>query len=199
MRTSPIVRAGMRPCRAAAAAVALTLLVGFAPATAAAERRRVEVVALKGAIAADGAPGEDGTTGHPRWAWPTSTHQVVAAFVAPVDRYGPGHRGIDVSAVPGSVVRAPAGGVVAFAGMVAGRPLVTIDHGGGLVSTLEPALSTAVAGEPVEAGDAVGTVATGGHAPAGTVHFGVRRDGEYINPLLLLGGIRHAVLLPCCE
>ena len=47
-------------------------------------------------------------------------------------------------------------------------------------------------------GKRVGTVSLGGHAPAGTFHFGVRLDGEYVNPLLLLGGVPRAVLLPCC-
>ncbi|WP_275934957.1 hypothetical protein [Microbacterium testaceum] len=44
----------------------------------------------------------------------------------------------------------------------------------------------------------MGGVATGGHTGPGTVHFGVRLDGEYINPLRLLGGVPRAVLLPCC-
>mgnify|MGYP001116210698 CR=1 FL=1 len=44
----------------------------------------------------------------------------------------------------------------------------------------------------------VGTVDVGGHTPAGAVHFGVREDGVYINPLLLLGGVERAILLPCC-
>ena len=47
-------------------------------------------------------------------------------------------------------------------------------------------------------GDEVGVVALGGHTAAGALHFGVRLDGEYINPLLLLGGVPRAVLLPCC-
>ncbi len=93
---------------------------------------------------------------------------------------------------------APADGSVAFAGMVAGRPVLTIDHGDGLVTTLEPLETVLTPGTSVSRGEEVGTIALGGHAEPGTVHFGVRLHGEYINPLLLLGGIPRAVLLPCC-
>ncbi len=82
--------------------------------------------------------------------------------------------------------------------MVAGRPVVTIDHGDGLVTTLEPVTTELAVGDAVSRGSPVGGVATGGHTGPGTVHFGVRLDGEYINPLRLLGGVPRAVLLPCC-
>ena len=48
-------------------------------------------------------------------------------------------------------------------------------------------------------GEAVGELAFGGHTAPGAVHFGVRYEGEYINPLVLLGGVPRAVLLPCCD
>ncbi len=133
-----------------------------------------------------------------RWRWPVLPARIVAPFVAPAHAYGPGHRGIDLAASPGDVVAAPASGLIAFAGSVAGRGVVTIDHGDGLVTTLEPVVAGVPVGAPVHAGDQVGTVDAGGHASVGTVHFGVRRDGVYINPMLLLGGIPRAILLPCC-
>lgn len=132
------------------------------------------------------------------WRWPVSPPRIVAPFVAPPHAYGPGHRGIDLAAGQGAPVASPAPGVVAFAGMVAGRGIVTIDHGAGLVTTLEPVQSSVDVGASVVTGAVVGSVDGGGHAAPGTVHFGVRRDGEYVNPLLLLGGIPRAVLLPCC-
>lgn len=182
--------AGLR--RAGASAVVLMLLVCLAPTAAAARDLP------SGTQSAAAVPAADDTD-TPRWAWPTSSHRVTSTYVAPAHRYGPGHRGIDLSASPGAVVRAPADGVVAFVGTVAGRPLVTIDHGGGLVSTLEPVESDAAPGDVVRKAEPVGSVSVGGHIVAGSVHLGVRRDGEYLNPMLLLGGIRRAVLLPCCE
>jgi len=96
-------------------------------------------------------------------------------------------------------VRAPADGVVAFSGSVAGRGILTIDHGGGLITTLEPVESALEPGTPVRRGEDVAALAVGGHALPGTLHFGVRSDGAYVNPMLLLGGVPRAVLLPCCD
>ncbi|MEV8238945.1 M23 family metallopeptidase [Microbacterium testaceum] len=130
------------------------------------------------------------------WVWPVDEVQLIRRYEAPAHAYGPGHRGVDLAA--DSSVRAPAAGRVAFAGMVAGRPVVTIDHGDGLVTTLEPVTTDLAVGDAISRGSPVGGVATGGHTGPGTVHFGVRLDGEYINPLRLLGGVPRAVLLPCC-
>jgi murein DD-endopeptidase MepM/ murein hydrolase activator NlpD len=132
------------------------------------------------------------------WVWPVQPFRLERPFVAPPHEYGPGHRGIDLTVLGENIVRAPAEGVVAFSGQVAGRGILTIDHGEGLVSTLEPVESTLPAGAPVVAGAEVGTVSTGGHTAPGALHFGVRLDGSYINPLLLLGGVPRAVLLTCC-
>ncbi|MHC2999073.1 peptidase M23 [Microbacterium sp. HJ5] len=132
------------------------------------------------------------------WVWPLTAFRLERAFVAPAHRYAAGHRGIDLAPADAGALRAPAAGVVAFAGAVAGRGILTIDHSDGLVTTLEPIETALSPGDVVAAGDDIGTVALGGHAAAGSVHFGVRLHGEYINPLLLLGGVPRAVLLPCC-
>lgn len=134
------------------------------------------------------------------WQWPV-TGTVSRPFQQPAHTYGPGHRGIDIAVtVPGEVaVRTPAPGIVAYAGTVVDRPIVTIDHGDGLVTTLEPVVASRGVGEAVGAGEVVGTLGGGGHARAGELHLGVRLDGEYINPLRLLAEVPRAVLLPCCE
>jgi murein DD-endopeptidase MepM/ murein hydrolase activator NlpD len=133
------------------------------------------------------------------WVWPATGFRVARGYVAPAHEYGPGHRGIDLDLLGGSEVHAPADGMVAFAGGVAGRGILTIDHGGGLVTTLEPVDSDLLPGAPVARGAHVATLALGGHASPGTLHFGVRLNGDYINPMLLLGGVPRAVLLPCCD
>lgn len=143
-------------------------------------------------------PGSD-APGYP-WAWPVDgPRRVVTPFRAPAHEYGPGHRGMDIAAAPGTKVRAPAGGVVAFRGTVVDRPLLTIDHGGGYVTTWEPLTSSLEAGAVVDAGEVIGTVAAGGHAVRGTMHVGVRMDDAYVNPRPLFGEVPRAVLLPCCE
>ncbi len=132
------------------------------------------------------------------WLWPVQPFRLEEPFAAPAHRYGSGHRGIDVRPLENQEVLAPADGDIAFSGKVAGRGIVTIDHGDGLVTTLEPIESSLEAGEHVARGAPVGAIALGGHTPAGALHFGVRLQGEYINPMLLLGGVPRAVLLPCC-
>lgn len=156
------------------------------------------IVAVAAAVAPPGLEPEERISTSPPWLWPVAAPQIVDGFVRPPHPYGPGHRGVDIVGADDGV-RAPAAGVVAFSGMVAGRAVVTIDHGDGLITTLEPVRTEHEVGASVRRGQAVGTVATGGHTTPGAVHLGVRRDGEYINPMLLLGGVPRAVLLPCCQ
>jgi len=149
---------------------------------------------LTSSVTADPAPATGATPG---WSWPRVAPRVVAPYLQPPHRYGPGHRGLDVAG-EGDAVTAPADGVVAFAGTVVDRGVLTLDHGDGWVSSFEPVVSDLHPGEPVRRGQVVATVQTGGHAPPGTLHLGARLHGEYVNPLLLLGGVPRAVLLPCC-
>ena len=131
------------------------------------------------------------------WAWPIGgPGQLLRTFEAPPTRYAAGHRGIDLFAGPTDPVRAPADGVVSFAGTVVDRPVLSIQHGEGLVSSFEPVTANVTVGERVTAGQVVGIVATGAHCTQRCVHFGVRRHGEYISPILFLGGLARAVLLP---
>ncbi len=87
-------------------------------------------------------------------------------------------------------MRAAAEGVVVFAGPVAGRPVVSLEHDGGLRTTYEPVRPSVSAGERVHRGQAIGTV-TAGHpgCPArACLHWGLRRDGHYLDPLRFVGG-----------
>lgn len=156
------------------------------------------LVAVAASLAPPGPEPREPDQGGQIWLWPVEEPRLMHGFIRPPHPYGPGHRGIDVVGADADV-RAPAAGVIAFVGMVAGRPVITIDHGDGLVTTLEPVLGEQAAGAAVHRGQAVGTVAAGGHTAPGAMHLGVRRNGEYINPMLLLGGVPRAVLLPCCQ
>jgi murein DD-endopeptidase MepM/ murein hydrolase activator NlpD len=173
----------------AACTLALCLAAAWSAETARADGRADQAATTAGRASVSLAEG---------WLWPVQPFRLERPFVAPPHEYGPGHRGIDLTVLGENIVRAPADGVVAFSGQVAGRGILTIDHGAGFVSTLEPVDSALVAGTPITAGAEVGSVSTGGHTAAGAVHFGVRLDGSYINPLVLLGGVPRAVLLTCC-
>lgn len=130
------------------------------------------------------------------WGWPVSApHTIVATYQAPATRYAAGHRGIDLRATTDGPVLAPGDGVVTFVGVVVDRPVVAVAHSGDLLSSFEPVIATVSVGDRVVAGEQIGTVAIGGHC-LGCVHFGVRLHGEYVSPLLLLGKLPRAVLLP---
>jgi murein DD-endopeptidase MepM/ murein hydrolase activator NlpD len=131
----------------------------------------------------------------PPWHWPVDApHAIVRPFVAPATAYSAGHRGVDLAA-GGGTVYAPADGVVRFVGVVVDRPVLSIEHPGGLVTSYEPVTSTLAAGQLVARGEVVGIVA-GGHCASACLHFGVRLDGRYVSPLAYLGGLRPSVLLP---
>lgn len=132
-----------------------------------------------------------------RWGWPVDPPRLVRTFVAPETRYSAGHRGVDIAAVIDAEVVAPADGTVHFVGQVAGRPVVSLRHAGGFVSSIEPVASSLSAGDSVSRSQPIGTVWHGEfHCASPCVHFGVRLLGEYVSPLLLLDRIPRSVLLP---
>jgi len=130
------------------------------------------------------------------WQWPLAPQpQVVRQFEAPAGPYAAGHRGVDLGALVGQQVRAAGPGVVTFAGMVAGRGVVSVQHEGGRRTTYEPVAAVVHAGEPVTAGAVLGTVtAAPGHCLPGTcLHWGLRLDdGTYLDPLSLVGRVSAA-------
>ncbi len=125
----------------------------------------------------------------PPWLWPFDPQPAVVATFAPPDHlYGPGHRGIDLAGRTGQAVFAVAAGEVTFAGPVAGRGVVVVDHGG-LRSTYQPVTPAVTAGDRVEAGQRIGRL-TSAHshcAPSACLHLGAKRGELYVDPLSLLG------------
>jgi murein DD-endopeptidase MepM/ murein hydrolase activator NlpD len=125
----------------------------------------------------------------PAWRWPvTSPPTVLRQFVAPLARYGPGHRGVDLGLPISAKILAPAPGTVVFNGIVARIPTLVLDHGGGLRSTYQPVISTLKVGQTVAVGAAIGSlVATGGHcAPKSCLHWGARNSAGYLDPVRLV-------------
>ena len=127
-------------------------------------------------------------------------------FVPPSMPWSAAHRGIDIRASSTQVVT-PAAGEVTFVGLVVDRPVVTIRHSNGLLSSFEPVESDLAVGTVVAAGDPVGTIAEGAdHCEVRCVHWGVRvPDGWqigssvrdlYIDPGFLLGWTEPSILWP---
>ncbi|MGW5320319.1 M23 family metallopeptidase [Rhodococcus pyridinivorans] len=135
------------------------------------------------------APGP-GSADAGRFVWPLDPRPVVSRqFDPPEQNWLPGHRGVDLDAHVGQTVLAAGDGVVAFAGVVAGKPVVSVDHEGGLRTTYEPVEAAVAAGRRVTRGDPIGTVVAGhdGCASLACLHWGLRRGrADYLDPLPLV-------------
>jgi len=134
-----------------------------------------------------------------RFSWPLAPpHPVLRAFDPPPAPWASGHRGVDLGGSPGEPVLAAGAGVVVFAGQLADRPVVSVDHPGGLRTTYEPVTPVVVAGQPVARGALLGHLLPGhpGCPAAACLHWGLRRGEEYLNPLGLLGPHRVRLLPP---
>ena len=124
--------------------------------------------------------------------WPLQPRpNVVRRFEKPTQNWLPGHRGVDLAGSPGQSVLSAGAGVVVFAGDVADKPVVSVDHPGGLRTTYEPVEASVEVGRRVERGDVIGTLQAGhpGCPFAACLHWGLRRDRDYLDPL----GLIHAV------
>lgn len=129
------------------------------------------------------------------WQHPLAGQWVIEqGFRAPATSFGPGHRGVDLRAASGTNVVAPRAGAVSFAGLVAEKPVVSVDHGDGWVTSHEAVNPAVTAGERVHPGQKLGSVGGGSHCSC--LHFSARYQGAYVNPLLLFAQVPLAVLLP---
>ena len=133
----------------------------------------------------------------PPWGWPvTPAPAVLRGFDPPPEPWSSGHRGVDLAVPAGTTVLSPADGRISFSGWVVDRRVITVDHGGGLRSSLLAVESELQAGDAVSAGDPVGKAAESGHCQSACLHWGVRRGDTYINPLQFVMDLRPSVLLP---
>ena len=175
------------PRRLVAAAAALALcahLPAAAPASA------VGAAGSPGAVEAPSAGTDAGRRApRPAYTWPTGgPAAVLEGFDPPAVVWGSGHRGVDLALAAGSPVLAAGDGTVVFAGMVAGRPVVSIDHVDGIRTTYEPVEAVVGAGDAVGRGQVIGTLVAGHRADGvDALHWGARTGPKtYVNPLRLL-------------
>ncbi|MEW2480835.1 M23 family metallopeptidase [Mycobacterium sp. NPDC049093] len=140
------------------------------------------------------------------WIWPTAAHAegsrlqwpvsprpaVTRGFDAPSPNWNRGHRGVDLAAPPEQPIYAAAPGTVVFAGVLAGRPVVSLAHPGGLRTSYEPVQAAVRPGQSVGAGQLLGTLLAGhpGCPVAACLHWGAMwgpaSNADYVNPLGLL-------------
>ena len=153
----------------------------------------VVTVATASSVGTGRSVGPVGPTGGVEQYRPPVAAPVLDPFRPPPEPWLAGNRGIDYATAPDSIVRAIGPGRVTFAGLVAGARWVTVAHPDGLRSSLGPLAAVAVhVGDVVRGGDVVGRSGP-------TLHLGVRRGDEYLDPATLWGhraGRIAARLLP---
>ena len=128
-----------------------------------------------------------------RLSWPLRPRPaVLRVFDAPSPNWQRGHRGVDLAAVGGQPVYAAGRGTVVFAGDLAGRPVVSIAHPGGLRTSYEPVTPAVRRGQSVAVGTPLGEVVAGhdGCAAPACLHWGAMwgpaSNADYVDPLGLL-------------
>ncbi|MEJ6019473.1 M23 family metallopeptidase [Corynebacterium sp. H113] len=121
--------------------------------------------------------------------------QVARGYQPPEKRWLAGHRGVDLASSDGDAVHASAAGVVHFAGVIAGRPSISVMHADGIRTTYQPVDFIVQRGDRVSRGQVLGHVRTPELFDERGVHWGALRGETYLNPLDLLGS-RTIVLKP---
>ncbi|MGZ8802070.1 MAG: M23 family metallopeptidase [Mycobacterium sp.] len=128
-----------------------------------------------------------------RLEWPLRPRPgVVREFDAPSPNWQRGHRGVDLAATAGQPVYAAGTGIVVFAGELAGRPLVSIAHPGGLRTSYEPVQPAVRRGQAVNSQTVIGELTAGhpGCAAPACLHWGAMwgpaARAVYVDPLGLL-------------
>lgn len=128
-----------------------------------------------------------------RLQWPLRPRpEVVRLFDAPSPNWTAGHRGVDLAGVPGQRVLAAGPGTVVFAGELAGRPLVSVAHDGGLRTSYEPVRPSVRIGQRVTTGTVLGELEAGhpGCAGRACLHWGAMWGPasrvDYVDPMGLV-------------
>ncbi|MDO4910953.1 MAG: peptidoglycan DD-metalloendopeptidase family protein [Corynebacterium sp.] len=106
--------------------------------------------------------------------------KVTKPFAKPEKNWLPGHRGVDLAALPGSAIYAPASGVIHYSGVINGVATVSIMHFDGIRTTYQAVSTTLSKGDPVVRGVPFGVLV------AGDLNWGAIYAGEYIDPMSLL-------------
>ncbi|HET7530632.1 MAG TPA: peptidoglycan DD-metalloendopeptidase family protein [Mycobacteriales bacterium] len=161
-------------------------------------RYRAALLSLTAALLALAPAGAARAAPAAGWTWPVpgSAAGVVRGFDPPAQPWLAGHRGVDLAGHPGQTVVAAGAGVVAFAGPVAGIGVVTVRHPDGLLTTYQPVRPLVRRGSVVREGQQIGRlVRAGSHCwPQACLHWGLRRDADYLDPLALVGAGRVRLL-----
>ena len=118
-----------------------------------------------------------------------------AGYGWPVKGYSGSSPEIDIRAEPGTRLYAPSDGIISFAGIVAGKNVVSITHSKGRISTFEPAQTGLAVKTHVKKGQEIGWVEGGSdHCRDICVQWGIKTgEKSYLDPEILVS--RKTVVL----
>lgn len=121
--------------------------------------------------------------------WPCpSSSRITSQFggrESPVAGASSNHQGVDIGATTGSDIIAAASGEVTIStySYSAGN-YIMINHGGGIYTVYMHASKLLVSvGDQVKQGDVIAKVGSTGYSTGPHLHFGIRLNGSYVNPL----------------
>lgn len=99
------------------------------------------------------------------------------------------HQGIDIGAPTGTTVLAAAAGEVVISKYsYSGGNYIMIDHGSGIFTVYMHLSKRSVdVGREVSQGQKIGEVGSTGYSTGPHLHFGIRKNGNYVNPLTFVG------------
>lgn len=121
--------------------------------------------------------------------WPCPAYTRISSYFGPRPQPVPGastnHKGVDLAAPYGANILASAAGVVTTSKYSASAGnYVVIAHGNGISTVYMHASSLLVSvGEVVEQGQVIAKVGSTGYSSGNHLHFGVIKNGTYVDPL----------------
>ena len=147
-------------------------------------------IAAAAAAAAQEGDGDGGASG---FIWPCPSSHRITSYFGPRPQPTPGastnHKGIDIGASYGSAIVASAAGRVTTAtySSSAGN-YVVISHGDGMSTVYMHCSALYVSvGQTVSQGETIAAVGSTGYSTGNHLHFGVIKNGTYVNPLGYVG------------
>jgi murein DD-endopeptidase MepM/ murein hydrolase activator NlpD len=98
------------------------------------------------------------------------------------------HEGIDIVAPKGTPVKAPADGIITYAGLDPSLgTMLVLDHGYGVITRYGHLNANLVReGQRVKRGDSIATVGSSGRSTGPHLHYEIRINDVSINPLKLI-------------
>jgi murein DD-endopeptidase MepM/ murein hydrolase activator NlpD len=129
-----------------------------------------------------------------KMAWPVPGYSRISSpygyRIHPIFKVKKLHTGIDIPAPTGTAITAAAAGTVIYSDWLGGYgKVIMLDHGGGVVSLYAHNSALVLSeGQSVKRGDTISKAGSTGNSTGPHLHFEVRKNGAYVDPLPWLNG-----------